>query len=112
MQILSLILNHRVSENQFYQEHYAQWELKVEHLEMRETIKEKSSRETHNTGNPNKSDIDRKLSRAGKKRQPDDIPTQDTNARNGKVKPGHVKSGNFDSSTLETRGIYKIGPAT
>jgi len=81
-------------------------------LEIREKIKEKSSMETRNTGNPNKSDIDRELSRAGKKRQPDDIPTQDTNGRNGKVKPGNVKSGNFYSSTLETRGIYKIGPAT
>jgi len=79
--------------------------------EIREKIKQKSSRETRNTGNPNEGDIDRELSRAGKKRKADDIPTQDTNIRNGKVKPGNVKSGSFYPSTFETKGLYKIGPA-
>ena len=79
--------------------------------EIKESIKQKSSRETRNNGNPNKSDIDRELSRAGKKRSPDDIPTQDTTTRGGKTKSGNV-SGSFHSSTEETGGLYKICPPT
>lgn len=85
--------------------------MKMELSEVREKIKQKSSREVRNSGNPNDGDIDRELARAGKKRQPEDIPTQDTNIRDGKVKPGNVKNGSFNSSTLETKGLYKLGPA-
>lgn len=79
--------------------------------ELREKIKQHSSREARTNGNPNKSDIDRELSRAGKKRKPDDIPTQDTKTRRGKHKAGNFKKGTFVSSTVETKGRYKIGPA-
>jgi hypothetical protein len=79
--------------------------------ELRETIKQKSSREVRTSGNPNSSDIDRELSRAGKKRKPDDIPKQDTQGRFGQTISGNVSKGMFVSSTVETKGVYKIGPA-
>ncbi|MGD9170799.1 MAG: hypothetical protein PVI97_12165 [Candidatus Thiodiazotropha sp.] len=80
-------------------------------VEIRETIKQKSSREVRTNGNPNTSDIDRELSRAGKKRKPDDIPKQDTKGRNGETIPGNVSKGSYVSSTVDTKGLYKIGPS-
>lgn len=79
--------------------------------EIREKIKQKSSREVRADGNPNNTDIDRELSRAGKKRKPDDIPKQDTKARNGDTIPGNVTNGSYVSSTVDTKGLYKIGAA-
>jgi hypothetical protein len=79
--------------------------------ELREMIKQKSSREVRTSGNPNSSDIDRELTRAGKNRKPDDIPKQDTQNRVGRIISGNVSKGMFISSTVETRGVYKLGPA-
>ena len=83
----------------------------MELAEIREKIKNYSSRYTRTNGNPNPSDIDRQLSNAGLKRKPDDIPKQDVKTRNGKIIPGDVTKGSYVSSTIETKGQYKIGPA-
>jgi hypothetical protein len=74
-------------------------------------IKQHASRQARNSGNVNASDIDRELARAGTKRKPDDIPKQDTTARNGSNIPGNVSKGSYVSSTVDTRQAYKIGPA-
>lgn len=77
--------------------------------EIKQKIKEKGSRQVRTDGNPHDNDIDRALSREGKKRKPDDIPKQDTTKRGEKV-AGNVSS--FQSSTVETLGQYKIGSAS
>ncbi|MCU7858877.1 MAG: hypothetical protein KZQ86_03390 [Candidatus Thiodiazotropha sp. (ex Lucinoma kastoroae)] len=79
--------------------------------QIKEQIKQKSSREARTEGNPNNSDIDRELSRAGKKRKPDDIPKQDSKTSRGRIMPGNVALGPYTSSTNDTKGIYKIGPS-
>jgi hypothetical protein len=79
--------------------------------EIKKKIKEKSSREARSKGTPySDSDIDRELASAGWERKPEDIPTQDTVNREGKIKPGNV-TGFFKPSTFYTGGVYKLGPA-
>lgn len=86
-------------------------EIAMKLAEIREKIKHYSSRDTRTSGNPNTSDIDRQLSDAGVKRKPDDIPKQDVETRNGNIVSGNVANGSYISSTVETKGQYKIGPA-
>lgn len=85
-------------------------ELEQKLAAIRQKIHDKSSRQVRTSGNPHDSDLDRELSRAGKERKPDDIPKQDTVSRRGKPEPGNVTG--FQSSTTETLGAYRVGPAT
>jgi hypothetical protein len=68
------------------------------------------SRSARSEGNPSQRDSDREATRLGRKRQPDDIPKQDTLSRKGVVIPGNVNASMFKSSTLETGKNYRIGP--
>lgn len=77
---------------------------------IKEQIVKKGSREARSAGNPHASDIDRELSNEGFKRKPEDIPKQDVKNIRGQVVPGNVNGG-FQSSTVETNGVYTMGPA-
>lgn len=77
--------------------------------ELKEKIRHMASAEARNKGNPNDSNIDRESAKVVKQRKPEDISKQDTENR-GVVKPGNVPTGSFIPSTVETRGIYNLGP--
>lgn len=83
---------------------------KIDLEKLRSKIRQMSSEEARNKGNPHKSnDLDRELARVGIKTTPDDIPQQDTEKRGVKIH-GNVPSGTFIPSTTDTGGVYKIGP--
>lgn len=78
--------------------------------ELRKIIKKMTQQEARVSGNPySESSIDRELANAGIARKPEDIPKQDVSFR-GVVKPNNLGA-TFRSSTLETGGVYKLGPA-
>lgn len=86
---------------------------KIDLEQLKTKIRQMSSEENRNDGNPHNSkiDLDRELARGGIKTTPDDIPLQDTKKRGVKIN-GNVPSATFIPSTTDTGGVYMLGTPT